>query len=58
MVMNCVAVCIIQEMEMELLDAAEDGDIAKVKELLGQGLPVDVKDEVNCTLAHIPISPH
>ena len=33
----------------ELLDAALDGDIAKVKELLGQGLPVDVKDEVNCT---------
>ena len=48
-VMNCVAVCIIQEMEEELLDAALDGDIAKVKELLGQGLPVDVKDEVNCT---------
>ena len=52
MVMNCATVYTIQEMEEELLDAAEDGDVAKVKELLGQGLPVDVKDEVNCTCTH------
>ena len=52
MVMNCVAVCIIQEMEVELLDAALDGDVAKVKELLGQGLPVDVENKVNCTCTH------
>ena len=51
-VMNCATVCTIQEMEVELLDAAYDGDIAKVKELLGQGLPVDVKAKVNCTCTH------
>ena len=35
-----------------MLNAAYYGDVAKVKELLGQGLPVDVKDEVNCTCTH------
>ena len=35
-----------------MLGAAYYGDIAKVKELLGQGLPVDVKDEVNSTCTH------
>ena len=49
---NCVTVYTIQEMEREMLGAAYYGDIAKVKELLGQGLPVDVKDEVNCTCTH------
>ena len=52
MVMNCVTLCTIQEMEREMLVAAYDGDIAKVKELLGQGLPADVKDKVNCTCTH------
>ena len=52
MVMNCATVYTIQEMEREMLYAAYYGDIAKVKELLGQGLPVDVKDKVNCTCTH------
>ena len=52
MVMSCATVCTIQEMEEELLDAAQLGDVAKVKELLGQGLPVDVENKVNCTYTH------
>ena len=52
MVTKCATVCTIQEMERKMLDAAYYGDIAKVKELLGQGLPVDVENKVNCTCTH------
>ena len=48
----CYCVYPIQEMEKELLDAAEEGDLIKVKELVGQGCPVNVKDEVTAC-AHI-----
>ena len=33
----CYCVYPIQEMEKELLDAAKEGDLTKVKELVGQG---------------------
>ena len=48
----CYCVYPIQEMEEELLDAAEEGDLAKVKKIVGQGCPVNVKDEVTA-LGHI-----
>ena len=48
----CYCVYPIQEMEKELLDAAQVGNLAKVKELVGQGCPVNVKDEV-IALGHI-----
>ena len=48
----CYCVYPIQEMEKELLDAAQEGDLIKVKELVGQGCPVNVKDEVTAC-AHI-----
>ena len=47
---HCVTVCV-HEME-ELLYAAYKGDLTKVKEIVGQGCPVNVKDKVNCTSTH------
>ena len=48
----CYCVYPIQEMEKELLDAAKEGDLTKVQEIVGQGCPVHVKDEVTAC-AHI-----
>ena len=48
----CYCVYPIQEMEKELRVAAQEGDLTKVKELVGQGCPVNVKNEVT-VLAHI-----
>ena len=50
----CYCVYPIQEMEKELRVAAQEGDLTKVKELVGQGCPVNVKNEVT-VLAHITI---
>ena len=48
----CYCVYPIQEIEEELRVAAKKGDLNKVKELVGQGCPVNVKNEVTA-LAHI-----
>ena len=48
----CYCVYPIQEMEKGLWVAAQEGDLNKVKELVGQGCPVNVKDEVTA-LEHI-----
>ena len=50
----CYCVYPIQEMEKELLVAAEEGDLTKVKKIVGQGCPVNVKNEVTAH-AHITI---
>ena len=48
----CYCVYPIQEMEKKLWVAAQKGDLAKVQEIVGQGCPVNVKDEVTAR-AHI-----
>ena len=45
----CWSVCSVQEMEDEFLDAADSGDLSKVKELLAKGCSANAKDEVKCT---------
>ena len=41
----------VQGMEADFLDAARAGDLPRVKKLISQGCPVDVKNEVrySCT---------
>ena len=42
----CYCVYPIQEMEKKLWVAAKKGDLNKVKKIIGQGCPVNVKNEV------------
>ena len=43
----------IQGLQFAFLEAAGDGDLDKVKDLIGQGCPVNTTDEVKSALAQI-----
>ena len=43
----------IQGLQYAILQAAQKGDLDKVKDLIGQGCPVNTTDQVKFALAHV-----